>query len=135
MKAVSFDSMVLIYAGVAPSKHAKHSPDFNELKTRSLILLHDIAEKQTPCIISAIVLSELLVGVAENYKLQFSTEFEAQYVVEPFGIRASSISSTLWATYLAQTAKSRGGLPKTGSGSRFCCYPKTAAKSSSKVHV
>lgn len=111
--AASFDSQVLIYAGVAPSKHTSRSPDFNELKTRSLILLHDIAEKQTPCILSAIVLSELLVHVPPNKKLQFSMEFAKQYVVAPFDMRASTISSDLWSTYLTETAKSRAGLPKS----------------------
>jgi hypothetical protein len=110
--AASFDSMVLIYAGAAPSKHAVRSPDFNQLRTRALILLHDISEKQTPCILSAIVLSELLVHVPANQKLQFTNEFSATYVIATFHKEAASLCSDIWATYLAETSKSRGGLPK-----------------------
>ncbi|HVX16263.1 MAG TPA: hypothetical protein VHC22_34070 [Pirellulales bacterium] len=112
MSAVSFDSMVLIYAGVAPSNHITPAPDFNELKTRSLMLLHDISEKQTACILSAIVLSELLVHVPQGKTGQFSVEFSTQFIVAPFDLRASSIAAELWSKYKVEKAKSQGGLPK-----------------------
>lgn len=105
--SASVDSMVLIYAGVAPQNPATLAANFKELKTKALILLHDIAEKQTPCIVSSIVLSELLIYVASSKRGAFSAEFSAQFVVAPFDFRAASIAADLWTAYKATT-----GLPK-----------------------
>jgi hypothetical protein len=101
------DSQILVYAGVAPSNPSTQSHEFKQLKTRSLVLIDELAQNDAACIIATIVLAELLVYVPPNRRGDFTAALSAQYVLAPFDLRASTIATDLWTAYRANK-----GLPQ-----------------------
>jgi len=58
---IGIDSMILIYAGIVPSKSTKRCDDFGDLQLRSKLLLYLAARKNDTILLPTVAISELLV--------------------------------------------------------------------------
>lgn len=91
---VGIDTMVVIYAGLAPSK-AKRSPEAEELRIRALMLLNQLRKEKCAIILPAICVAEILVPVAENKRGELAQVLADLFDCRPFDLEASAIAAKL----------------------------------------
>ncbi|MFV1966289.1 MAG: hypothetical protein ACC628_12770 [Pirellulaceae bacterium] len=89
------DSMVLIYAGVVPSK--KGVKVDKELQTCAKILLHKL--RSDTVLLPTIAVTELLVPVPSAQKGLLIASLAKRFVCPQFDMRAASIAAELWVTH------------------------------------
>lgn len=89
------DSMVLIYAGVVPTKKGtKINPD---LQTHAKILLHKL--RNDTIVLPTIAVSELLVPVPPAQQGLLIASLSKRFFCPNFDMPAASIASQLWASH------------------------------------
>jgi len=89
--------MILIYAGIVPSKSAgKKSAQLEELQVRSKLLLHQLARQQAPIFLPTIAVSELLVPVPATHRGALIATLTERLVCPPFDLHAAAIAAELW---------------------------------------
>lgn len=94
---VGIDSMILVYAGVAPSRKETRPKDFKDLHLRARILIAELADEGTMVVLPTIAVSELLVPVPEAQKGVLIAELNERFACQPFDLRASALAAELWA--------------------------------------
>lgn len=95
--SIAIDSMVLIYAGIVPSKNNNESDAVKELSVRSKILLHE--HQNDTIILPTVAIAEVLVPVPEEHMGTLAAVLSEKFVCPSFDLRASAIAATLWASH------------------------------------
>lgn len=100
MIAVGIDSMVLIYAGLVPSKTTEQ-PDskVKEFQVRSRTLILGLAQKKATVFLPTIAISEILVPVPPQQRVLLIAQLEERFVLCPFDLPAAAIAADLWCRY------------------------------------
>jgi hypothetical protein len=88
--------MILVYAGIVPSKPRASSPELDELRVRSKLLLHQLATKKAIVFLPTVAVAELLVPVPASQKGILIAALSERFVCPPFDLPASAIASDLW---------------------------------------
>lgn len=88
------DSMVLIFSGMVPRKKSAKSEEYEEMKTRSKILLHKL-QKET-IVLPTVAIAELLVPVHPDKKGELTAVLSGMFLCHPFDLNAATIASDLW---------------------------------------
>jgi hypothetical protein len=96
---VGIDSQILIYAGIVPSKGATRCADFDELRVRSNLLLHMIAQKKGTILLPTVAISELLIPVPKAHKGALIAVLQQRFLCPPFDLQAASIAADLLAEH------------------------------------
>jgi predicted nucleic acid-binding protein len=95
--SAGIDAMVVVYAGIAPSKPETRPADCDDLHLRSKLLLLRLSRDNVVVTLPAIAVSELLVPVADKGML--IAALQKRFVCRPFDLPASAIAAELWAKY------------------------------------
>jgi hypothetical protein len=96
---IGIDSMVLIYAEIVPSKDGKRSKDFNDLRTRSRLLLIMAERKKHKILLPTVAISELLVPVPLAQQGPLIALLQQKFICPPFDLPAASIAAALIARH------------------------------------
>lgn len=100
MSAVGIDSMILIYAGIVPTNNTSpRPPDYEELRVRSRLLIHQLAQKKATVFLPTIAVSELLVPVPMSQKGILIATLTERFVCPSFDLPSAAIASDLWARH------------------------------------
>lgn len=88
---VGIDSMVIIYAGLAPViAENRDNPDFVLLKRRAISLIDRILQDNHQLAISTISIAEILQRVPVNQHPSLTQEFAKRFICAEFDIRAAA---------------------------------------------
>jgi len=97
--SVGIDSMILVYAGFVPSKAASRGADFENLRVRSKLLIHKMAERDEVVFLPTVAISELLVPVPSAQRGPLIAALTEKFVCLPFDLRAAAIAADLWSRH------------------------------------
>lgn len=73
-----------------------NSPNNRELSVRSKVLLQQIERDKQTLILSAVTVSEFLVGISAERMPSVSAEIHKRFIVAPFDSVAANIAADLW---------------------------------------
>lgn len=93
---VGIDSMILIYAGLVPSKASK-SGGLGDLVFRAQILLHDL--RKDTIVLPTVAIAELLVPVPATQRGLLVASLAERFVCPTFDQQAASIAADLWSRH------------------------------------
>jgi hypothetical protein len=96
---IGIDAMVLIYAGVVPSKNDPTDKTIAELQFRSKLLLHMMGRQRIPIVPPTVAVSELLVPVPADQHGKLIAQLQSTFLCPTFDIRAASIAADLFARH------------------------------------
>jgi hypothetical protein len=96
---VAIDSMIVIYAGLAPSKVASRPAELDELSVRSKLLLHQLLRRKATILLPAVAVSELLVPVPTAQRGTLVAALMKSFVCPPFDLEAAAIAADLWSRH------------------------------------
>jgi len=96
---VGLDSMIVVYAGVAPSRKQTRPKNFDELRIRAKILLFQLARDKATVVFPTIAVAELLVPVPDAQKGILIAALNEKFVCGPFDLPASAIAAELWSRH------------------------------------
>ncbi len=94
---VGIDSMILVYAGIVPSKPGT-APD-EELRVRSKLLMYLLAEKEDTVFLPMIAVVELLVPVPPTQRGLLASVLSERFVCPAFDLPAAALSASPWAQH------------------------------------
>ena len=97
--AVGIDAMILVYAGIVPSKNAATDPELAELTVRAHRLLYRLSRDDATIILPTIAISELLVPVPASDHGMLIKALAEQFVCPAFDVQAASVAANLWAAH------------------------------------
>jgi hypothetical protein len=91
--------MVLIYAGVVPTKPDVNIPD--ELRVRAKLLLCMLQkDRESTIILPAVAVAELLVPIPKAKHGEFLAQLQTHFVCAPFDAKAASVAANLFAEHM-----------------------------------
>ncbi len=96
MTIAGIDSMILVYAGIVPSKKTKRSSCYEELRVRSLLLLHKLSREKAPILLPTVALSELLVPVPKVERGTLIATVTERFSCPTFDVKTAAIASDSW---------------------------------------
>ena len=97
---IAIDSMVLVYAGLAPRKSSEKSKEFEELAIRAKFLFDmHLGKGKAPIILPSIAVSEILVPVPEAQRGVLTAKLSSLFVCPAFDLAAAAIAASLWSEY------------------------------------
>ncbi len=99
MSAVGIDAMVLVYAGIVPSKSDANSEQIVELSVRAKVLLHQLVRDKATIIVPTVAISELLVPVPSSDVGSLLAALTNQFVCPTFDLPAAAIAADLWSRH------------------------------------
>jgi hypothetical protein len=91
--------MILVYAGIVPSKPGAVSPELEDLRIRSKLLIYQLAAKNDIVFLPTIAVAELLVPVPSAQKGPLIAALAERFFCSPFDLPAAAIASDLWAKH------------------------------------
>lgn len=94
----AIDTMILVYAGLAPAKSAT-AKQFAQLSARAKLLILMLAQKRETIVVPTIVVSELLVPLPQDLHGRFIAEFQKRFICPPFDLHAAEIAAVLWSKH------------------------------------
>ena len=99
MSTVGIDAMILVYAGIVPSKNDATSPQVIELSLCSNRLLDQLSRDEATIILPTVAISELLVPVPLSESGLLIRALAEQFVCPAFDLPAAAIAANLWASH------------------------------------
>jgi hypothetical protein len=91
--------MILVYAGLVPSKSKRRAADFQDLQVRARLLLHKLAREAVPPLLPTVAISELLVPVPKAEKGALIAALTKKFMCPPFDVKAAAIAADLWSQH------------------------------------
>lgn len=94
---IGIDSMILVYAGLAPRKSGKVSKELEDLRVRSQLLLH--MQCKEIIVLPTIAISEVLVPVPTARRGALIAELSERFLCPSFDLHAADIAADLWSRH------------------------------------
>jgi len=94
---VGIDSMILIYAGLAPRKTGGVCKELDDLRVRSQLVMH--MQRNETIVLPTIAISEVLVPVPPAQRSALIAELSERFLCPSFDLRAADIAADLWAKH------------------------------------
>ena len=98
--SVGIDSMILIYAGLAPVKAGgAQSEEYADLCVRAKLLMHRLAREKVTVLLPTVAISEVLIPVPKSQKGALIAAIQKRFVCPPFDVAAASIAADIWSEH------------------------------------
>lgn len=97
MGIAGIDAMILVYAGIVPSKNTD-SPTA-ELHVRAKRLFDKFSREETTIILPTIAISEILIPVPPSETGLLIQALSEQFVCPTFDLQSATIAANIWATH------------------------------------
>lgn len=99
-RTVGIDAMILVYAGIVPSKGASPGgAELAALKLRAQMLFEHFARDEATVILPTIAIAEVLVPVPDSEKGLLVQALSESFVCPTFDTHAADIAAQLWAKH------------------------------------
>jgi hypothetical protein len=95
---VGIDAMILVYAGIVPSK-ALGASQLADLHVRAMMLLDQLARDDALVILPTVAIAELLVPVPPADSGLLIRALAEQFICPTFDLPAAAIAANLWAEH------------------------------------
>lgn len=99
MSVVGIDAMILIYAGIVPSKNGDAKKSIADLHVRAMLLLDQLDRQKSTVILPTIAVSEILVPVPASESGALIRALGERFVCPTFDLPAASIAANPWAQH------------------------------------
>lgn len=110
---VGVDSMVVIYACLAPRKSSEPNAKQMDLTNRSKLLLHMLREDTV--VLPTVAISEILAPVSTDSRGLLVKKLETLFLCPSFDLAAASIAAQLWAEH-----KGLGKMTRMAANAKSC---------------